>query len=87
MPIFVSLCHLLQDLHKILVGRLDCTVHLQPIRRGSVVLDLEALEVVLDPLGYDVSAVIRDDGVQDLVPGDDVIPDEFLCSRGGDCFV
>ena len=87
MPIFVSLCHVLQDLHKILVGRLDCAIHLRPIRRGLVMLDLEALEVVLDPLGYEVSAVIKDDSVRDPILGDDVISDELLCSRGADCLV
>ena len=31
-------------------------------------LNLEALEVVFDPLGYEVSTVIRDDGMRDPVP-------------------
>ena len=49
--------------------------------------DLEALEVVFDPLGYEVSTIIRDDGVRDPIPGDDVIPDEFPRRHGSDYLV
>ena len=50
-------------------------------------LDLEALEVVLNPMDYEVPTVVRDDGMRDPVLGDDVVPDELLCSHGDDCLV
>ena len=49
--------------------------------------NFEALEIVFDPPGYDVHAIVRDDGVWDPIPGDDVSLDEFLRSRGSDCLV
>ena len=69
MPVLVSLCHLFQDLNKILVGRLYCAIHLWSIRRGSVMLNVEALQVVFDPLGYEVWAIVRDERVRDPIPG------------------
>ena len=43
-----------QDLYKVLISRLYCAIHLQPIRRASVMSGLEALQVVFDPPGYEV---------------------------------
>ena len=87
MLVVMSFFHLLQDLYKVLIGRLNCAIHLRPIRQGSVMLDLEALEVVFKPLSYEIFAVIRDDGVWDPVPSDDVIPDEFFYCSGSNCLV
>ena len=87
MPVLMGLCHLFQDLYKVLVGKLYCTIHLWPIRRGSMMSDLEALKIVFDPPSYEVRAIVRDDGVWDSIPGYNVVPDEFLCSRGYDSFV
>ena len=47
-------------------------------------LDLETLEIVPNPLGYEVLAIIRYDGVWDPVPGNDVVPDELFHCRGCD---
>ena len=46
--------------------------------------DLETLEIVLNPLGYEVLTVIRCDGVRDPVPGNDVVPDELFRCHGCD---
>ena len=50
-------------------------------------LDLVELQVVLDPLGYEVLAVIEDDGVRDPISSYDIVPDELLRCCGRDCFV
>ena len=50
-------------------------------------LDLEVLQVLLDPLGDEVRAVIGDYGMWDHVPVDDVVSDKFLCRRGCDSLV
>ena len=78
MPILVGFCHLLYDLHNIHVGRLHCSVHLWPIGRGPVMLDLEALQLFLGPLGDEVRAIVRDDRVRDPILGNDVVSDKHL---------
>ena len=50
-------------------------------------LDLEVVQIFLDPLGYEIHAIVRDDRVQDPIPGDDVVPDEFLRRYGCDSLV
>ena len=50
-----------------------------------MLLDLVVLEIVLDPLGCEVLAVIRDEGMRDPIPGYDVVPDELLRCFGSDC--
>ena len=87
MPVLVSFCHLLHDFHNVLVGRLHYSIHLRSIGRGPVMLDLEVLQVLLDPLGCEICTVIRDEGVWDPIPGDDVVSDKFLCHRGYDSLV
>ena len=49
--------------------------------------DFEALEIVFDPPSYEVCAIIRDDGVRDPIPSDNVVPDEFFRRRGCDSLV
>ena len=83
----VGFCHLLYDLHNVLVGRLHCFVHLWPISRGPVMFYLEALEVFLDPLGCEIRAIVRDEGVWDPVPGDDVVSNELFHRHGCDSLV
>ena len=50
-------------------------------------LDLEVLQVLLNPLGYEVCIVIRDEGVWDPIPGNDVVSDKFLYRHGCDSLV
>ena len=87
MLVLVGFYHLLHDLYNVLVGKLHYSVHLWPIGRGPVMLDVEALQVLLGPLGNEVRAVVRNDGVRDPIPGDDVVSDKFLCRHGGDCLI
>ena len=87
MPVLVSLCHLFQDFDKVLVGRLYRAIHLRSIRRGSVTLDVEALQVVFDPLGYEVRAIIRDERVWEPILGYNVVSDKLFCSHDSDYFV
>ena len=50
-------------------------------------LDVEALQVVFDPLGYEVCAAIRDERVRDPIPGYDIVYDKLFCSRGSNRLV
>ena len=50
-------------------------------------LDLEVLQVLLDPLCNKVRAVVRDDCMQDPIPGDDVVPNKLLCRHDCDYLV
>ena len=52
-----------------------------------MMLDLETLEIDLNPLGYEVLAVIRYDSLWDPVPGNDVVPDELFRCRSCDILV
>ena len=54
MPVLMGLCHLFQDFDKVLIDKLYHAIHLRSIGRGSVMFDIEALQVVFDPLGYEV---------------------------------
>ena len=87
MPALIGFCHLRYDLYNILVGRLHCSVHLWLIGRGPVMLDLEALQVFFGPFGNEVRVIVRDDGVWDPIPGDDVVSDKLVCRRGCDSLV
>ena len=49
--------------------------------------DVEALQVVFDPLGYEVCAIVRDERVRDPIPSYDVVSNKLLCSHGSDCLV
>ena len=50
-------------------------------------LDVEALQVVFDPLGYEVCAIIRDERVQDPILGYDIVPDKLFHSHGSNYLV
>ena len=65
MPVLMSFYHLLQDLDKVLDGRLHCAIHLLPIRQGPVTFDLKVLKVLLDPFSCEIQAIVKDEGVWD----------------------
>ena len=50
-------------------------------------LDLETLEIIFNPLRYEVLAVIRYDSVRDPVLGNDVVPDELFHCHGYDSLI
>ena len=50
-------------------------------------LDLETLQVHLGPFGNEVRAIIRDDGVQDPISGNDIVPDKLFCCHSNDCLI
>ena len=50
-------------------------------------LDFVILEIILNPLGYEVFTIVRDDCMRDHISGNDIVPDEFLHCHGCDCLV
>lgn len=54
---------------------------------GEDMLDLVILQIVLDPLSYEVIAIVGDDCMWDSILGYDIVLDEFLCHCGSNCFV
>ena len=50
-------------------------------------LDIEALQVVFDPFGNEVHAIIRDESIRNPVPSYNVVSDELFSNRGGNGFV
>ena len=44
-------------------------------------VDLIALQIILDLLGYEVRAIVGDDCMQDPISGNDVVFDKLLCSN------
>ena len=60
MPILVQHDHLLKYLHDILISSLNCPIHLRPIRRGIMVLDLEILTHLLHHLVVQIGGIIGD---------------------------
>ena len=87
MPILVGFCHLFHYFHNVFVGKLHYSVHLRPIGQGPVMLDLEVLQVLLNPLCNEVRAVIKDDCMWGPIPGDDAVSDKLLCRRSCNCLV
>ena len=49
--------------------------------------DLEAVQVFLDSLGYEIRAIVRDERMWDPVEGYNVVFDESLRCHGSDSFV
>ena len=50
-------------------------------------LDIEALEEVFNPLGYEVCAIIRYERVQDSTLGYYIVSDKLFCSHGSNCLI
>ena len=49
--------------------------------------DLEVLKVLLDPLGRKIRAIVRDEGLWDPIPSDDVVSDKFLYLHDRDSLI
>src|ERR1043165_6615608 len=91
MPIFVSHCHLLYNLLNVLVGGFHCAIHLRPIWRRVLMLDLELCAEFGDHLVVEIGTVICDNLFGSAIPTDKVMLDESShnilgnrCERG--CF-
>src|ERR1051325_7913309 len=91
MPIFVSHCHFLYNFLNILVGGFHCAIHLRPIWRRVVMLDLELRAEFSDHLVVEIRAVICDNPFGSVVPTYKIMLDESShnilsnrCERG--CF-
>src|ERR1051325_8552313 len=89
MPIFVSYCHLLYNLLNVLVGGFYCAIHLRPIRRRIVMLDVELLADFCDHLVVEIRAIICDNPFGSAIPTDKIMFDEWShyilgnrCERG-----
>src|ERR1051325_3395801 len=89
MPIFVSHCHLLYNLLNILVGGFHCAIHLRPVRRRIVMLDLELRAEFGDHLVVEIGTVICDNPFRSAIPTDKIMLHESShnilgnrCERG-----
>ena len=69
--------HLLYNLLDILVGGLDCTVHLRPIRRGIMMFDLEFLTQGLHHVIVQIGTVVSDNFAGHTISTDDIVLNEF----------
>src|ERR1043165_4531534 len=76
MPIFVSHCHLLYNLLNVLVGGFHYAIHLRPIRRRVVMLDLELRAEFGDYFVVEIGAVICDNPFGSAIPTDKIMFDE-----------
>ena len=61
MLILVSYGHLLNDLLDVLIGDLNCPIHLGPIRHAIMVLDFEILTHFLHHFVVQIGGIIGDD--------------------------
>jgi len=77
MLVFVCSHHLLYDLLDILIGGLNCTVHLGPIGRRVVMFNLESLTQGLHHIIVQVSTVVGDNLAGNTISTDDVVLDEL----------
>src|ERR1044072_1762155 len=89
MPIFVSHCHFLYNLLNVLVGGFHCAVHLRPIRRRVMMLDLELRAEFGDHLVVKIRAIICDNPFGSAISTDKIMFDESShyilgnrCERG-----
>src|ERR1051325_6677245 len=76
MPILVSHCHLLYDLLDILIGGFHCVIHLRPIWRRVVMLNLELRAEFDDHFVIEIGTIVCDDPFGDAVPTDKIMLDE-----------
>src|ERR1051325_10149871 len=90
-PILVSHYHLLYDLLDIFVGGFHCAIHLRPIWRRIVMLDLELRAEFSDHFVVEIRAVICDNPFGNSIPTDKIMLNESShnilgnrCKRG--CF-
>src|ERR1043165_4533051 len=89
MPILVSYCHLLYNLLNVLVGGFHYAIHLRPIRRRVMMLDLELRAEFGDHLIVEIRTVICDNPFRGTIPTDKIMFDESShnilgnrCERG-----
>lgn len=78
MPFLVRLHHLLNDLFDVLIGGLNCPIHLRMIWRRIVILDLEIFTQIFHHLIVEVRLIVCDDLIEDSIPAYD-----FLLRKSG----
>ena len=76
MPVYVSHNHLMYDLLNILVGGFHCAIHLWPIQRRVVVLDLELHAEFCDHIIIQISTIVCDNPFGDSIPTNEVMLNE-----------
>ena len=91
MPILVGDCHVWYDLLDVFVRSFDITVHLWPVGRRIVTLNLELLAQYGDHSVVEICTIVSDDTFGDTVPTNEVLLDEagnhILCDGcEGSCF-
>src|ERR1051325_11226403 len=91
MPNFLSHCHFLYNLLNVLVGGFHSAIHLRPIRRRIMMLDLELRAEFGDHFVVEIRAVFCDNPFKSAIPTDKIVFDESShnvpgnrCERG--CF-
>ena len=68
MPILVRHGHFLNDLLDVFVCRLNCPIHLGPIGRGIVMLDLEILTHLFHHFVVQIGGIVSDNLPRQPVP-------------------
>src|ERR1051325_9458908 len=76
MPVFISDCHLLYDLLKIFVGGFLCAIHLWPVWRRVMMLNLELHAEFGDHFVIEVGTVVCDNSFGDAVSTEKIMLDE-----------
>ena len=67
MPVLVGYCHFLHDVFYVLICGFDITIHLWPVRRRIVVLDLELHAQCSDHSIFEIRTIVCDDSLQDTI--------------------
>ena len=76
LPILIRHGHLLNNFFDVLVGCLNCLIHLGPVRHGIMVLDLEILAHFLHHLVIQIGGIVCDNLPGQSIPADYLLFDE-----------
>ena len=77
MPVLVGHCHFLYDLLDVFVSGFYNAIHLQPVRRRVMMLDLEFLTELSDHNVVEVCTIICNDSLRNTIPTDKILFDEL----------
>ena len=85
MPVFICHCHLIYDLLDVLISSFYNAIHLRPIRRRVMMLDLKLRAKLGNHSVIEIGTIIRDDSFWNTIPINKVMSDEpghnVLCNR------
>ena len=76
MPVFVCDCHFLYDLFNVLISSLHSAIHLRPIRRRVMMLNLQLRAELDDHSVVKIGTIICNDSFWNTIPTYKVMFDE-----------